>query len=770
MSENKFYKKNLEEIFLELKTSFDGLSSDEAKKRLEVYGENKISLEKLNFKKILKEIKSPFFIILFFSFLLSLILGYKNEAVLIFLILILKIAFVLFSEILIYKATNYDLFEDFFVVKRDGNWTLVNSKYLVPGDIIKIFYGDVAPCDIKIFKSYDLKIQDNFEKEHKKLNENNFVFAGSFVKNGEGEGVVINTGKNIYFWEEKQIYDFKESKFLKELFKFLKVFLYIAIFISFLILIFAFLNKQDLKESLLEIFSILIGIMPQWAVFLFSFSILNLVYDFYKNKIFVRNIFKIEDLNNVNLIICDKNLFLKDSKLEKIIFNGKNLDKLISFVLNILDIRSDLYKSFLDFINEKKIKIENLKVIEKKIDDDLNYKVCFFEDDKKIHFVLGSPVFILKNFKVKNSKNLEKEIINYMNKGYDVLCFGIKKSKKLNIKFKKLDDFGFFVISNKTNLESKDIFEKIKNLKIKVLCLMEEASGLIKQFVQNGFENLNFENLDLENLKTKVLVSSSKIEKLKIINQIKDNKNVAFILDNLFKKVSGVLFSFNFSKNKNFSDFILLENSISKVFYAILKSKISFSKIKNIILIFFSFFFSIYFVYLLSSILNTAKPLFAVQLLFLYLIEIAFLSFLFFLIDKNMEELENSNRGFIKNFIFFSIVFLLFSLIFYFSIIKNSKLQTIYFVFSYWAPYVLALNIFSYGFKKIEILENKSKKLLFLLLTLFYFLLFILSFIYLKSFLYLNHINIDDFIFTFFVIILLNFLIWLVIKIFDLKC
>ena len=97
-------------------------------------------------------------------------------------------------------------------VKRDGKYSLIKPKYLVPGDIIQLNTHMAIPADIRIIScSSDMQInQSSFKEdsEPKKVDPNplnycarsweaaNLCFFGSFVCKGEGIGVVIATGCN----------------------------------------------------------------------------------------------------------------------------------------------------------------------------------------------------------------------------------------------------------------------------------------------------------------------------------------------------------------------------------------------------------------------------------------------------------------------------------------------------------------------------------------------------------------------------------------------
>lgn len=803
MLENEFYKKNIEEIISQLKTSYDGLSESEARERLKIYGKNEINKPpKIDFKKfVFDEFKNPFVIILSFAFLISLILKYEGESILIFAVLLFQLTFTYGQKYFSYKSLKslYNFLKRSATVKRDGVWKVVDVADLVLGDIVKISYGDQVPADLKLFKFYNLLLDESILTGEsfpvKKDDKNDIAFAGSLVKEGEGEGVVIAVGKNTYFGKiEQKLKDLKESQIWEEIWYFLKIYFYFVIFLSVFILFFSFINRYSLKETLIALLSIFIGSIPEGLPFSINLMVFFIIYDFYRKKILTKNIFAIEKLGKINLILTDKTGTLTEGKyrIEKIFSGDLDIKYLISLVLNTLNPKSFFYSIFLNFANENKITVENLKIIEKKPFESISkYEICVFENKKngkneKIHFVLGAPDVILNVFKVKNARNFEKEILNYSKSGYRILGFGIKKSGRVNLNFKKLDIFGFFVFSDKVRFGAKRVFEESKKLGIDVLILTgdfpETAKKVAKDVgleakVLNFQEYSNLENIDdLKNYNIFARVSS--FDKFNILKKFKEEKRTIAMVgdgvnDALSVKESDVGFALNYGADvtKEVSDFILMENNLENINYSILKGKLFLSRIRKIILAIFALSLDITLIYFLSSILNLPRPLYANQILFINIIEDTLLSFIFLFAAGYDKSIQRAlDREFIKNLIYLTCVFLFFSLAVYVFAIKNPNLQTIYFTFSFWAPLSLSLVIFSYDAKKLNSPQLiRKQKNIFLIISIIYLIVFILTFKYLKNILYLNLLDFGTFIFIFFVIILLNFTFWFFVNVFRFK-
>lgn len=86
-------------------------------------------------------------------------------------------------------------------VLRESNWMVVPARDLVPGDIIRVRPGDIVPADVKLLAgelSVDQSALTGESKDADKVS-GAVLSAGSVVRRGEGNGVVMLTGARTYF-------------------------------------------------------------------------------------------------------------------------------------------------------------------------------------------------------------------------------------------------------------------------------------------------------------------------------------------------------------------------------------------------------------------------------------------------------------------------------------------------------------------------------------------------------------------------------------------
>ena len=225
--ENKYYNRELASILKEHNVKDDqGLSSKEAKKRLELYGQNLFT--KMKEKSLLQEIKETLseqlMIILLIAAGISLLIKEYHDAIGICFAVLLSTTIGILTESRSKKAAEAlnRMTEDIKVkVLRDGEKVLINKSEIIPGDIIFLEAGDQVPADGRIIQSLDLKVREDMltgESDDVKKKEGivkeeeiivggkkvyqdpipakqyNMLFGGTLVASGQAKMIVTSTG------------------------------------------------------------------------------------------------------------------------------------------------------------------------------------------------------------------------------------------------------------------------------------------------------------------------------------------------------------------------------------------------------------------------------------------------------------------------------------------------------------------------------------------------------------------------------------------------
>jgi len=159
-----YYQMTVQEVLDALKTSENGLTNDEAERRLKEYGPNEITEDAAVSKWMifLSQFKDLLVIVLIVAGFISLAIGSVRDGAIMFIIVIINALIGFFQE---YKANKVlarlkELITSPAKVKRNGELTEIPQSKLVPGDIVYIEAGDKVPADLRIIEAFNLRTNE----------------------------------------------------------------------------------------------------------------------------------------------------------------------------------------------------------------------------------------------------------------------------------------------------------------------------------------------------------------------------------------------------------------------------------------------------------------------------------------------------------------------------------------------------------------------------------------------------------------------------------
>jgi H+-transporting ATPase len=187
-----------------------GLSAQEAQERLRRYGPNAVPEERPHpLLLFLHKFWSPVPWMLEATLLLELVLGKYTQAVIIGVLLVLNAVLSFLQE---RRASNaLQLLRQHLTVQarvlRDGRWQLVLAQDLVPGDVVHVRMGDLAPADVMLRDGNILVDQSALtgESASVEVGAGNTAYAGSTVRRGEATGEVAATGPHTRFGKTAEL-------------------------------------------------------------------------------------------------------------------------------------------------------------------------------------------------------------------------------------------------------------------------------------------------------------------------------------------------------------------------------------------------------------------------------------------------------------------------------------------------------------------------------------------------------------------------------------
>jgi H+-transporting ATPase len=195
----------------------NGLETREVQKRLTKYGYNEIPEKKVSF---LVRLGKRFWGIvpwmLEATAVITLLLGKYPQTLVIVFLLLFNAAMSLWREKRA-RSAMASLKKRLRIqsrVKRDGKWSIIPARELVPGDLVRIRAGDLLPADIKIIDG-SLGVDQSALTGESIIVEKStgeIAYSGSAVKRGEATGIVVATGARTYFGKTVSLLELAKPK------------------------------------------------------------------------------------------------------------------------------------------------------------------------------------------------------------------------------------------------------------------------------------------------------------------------------------------------------------------------------------------------------------------------------------------------------------------------------------------------------------------------------------------------------------------------------
>ena len=336
------YSKREEEIFKILNSNTRGLDSKEAKKRLNDFGQNII----LNKKKtpwivrFLKQFNDTMIIILLIVALLLYFYGYfysheyTDTIVILFVVFINAIVGFIQEEkatLILKDLKKYET--STCKVKRDDKIIVINTKELVPGDIIYLESGETVPADIRIFSCESLKVDESaltgesvpVQKSSDVLKNNlilqeqkNMLFLGTSITNGKCTGIVVSTGKNTEIGKialSLNEIDRIETPLQLKIKELSKKITFIVFIILIFIFILALINKYTILEIIMLCSSLAVAAIPEGLPTVITITLSVGISNLAKKKTVVKQMQAVETLGAIDIICSDKTGTITQNKM-----------------------------------------------------------------------------------------------------------------------------------------------------------------------------------------------------------------------------------------------------------------------------------------------------------------------------------------------------------------------------------------------------------------------------------------------------------------------
>lgn len=347
---------NNDTTYSRLKTNITGLTTKEAKKRLEENGKNvTIKEQKRNAGYFfLVALKDEFVLILIFLSIINFLLGDTLGSIIIFAIALVSASVRFAQDYSIYKF-NQKLKSSVIskcLVLRNNKEVEINITDIVVGDIVKLTAGSIIPADIKLLEAKDLFINQSIytgesvlieksdllrnEEKPDLFNISNIALMSSSVVSGLGTGVVVRTGTLTYLGKvgSKIKFNKNNTNFDKGIKSISKLLIKCMIAVCLFVIVVDGLIKHNFNEALLFALSVAVGITPSMLPMIVNVNLAKGSKRLATKKTLVKNISSIQNLGSIDILCTDKTGTLTENRIvlqQYIDANGKENQNVLKY-------------------------------------------------------------------------------------------------------------------------------------------------------------------------------------------------------------------------------------------------------------------------------------------------------------------------------------------------------------------------------------------------------------------------------------------------------
>ena len=318
----------VENIYKQLDTRPDGLTSEEASLRLVRYGPNILAKDQQAGigRLFARAVFNPLVILLIVLSSISFATGDYRAGIVMSLMIVLGISLKLIQEA---RAGNAAaklkaMISVNATVLRDGKPLEVTVSQLVPGDVVTLAAGDMVPADVRIVRAKDLFVTqgsftgesypvEKFEFEKKSgstipTDLTSIAFLGTSVESGSGTAVAIATGSDTYLggMAEAISEETAETAFDKGIARFTWLMLRFTLVMVPLVFVINGLSKGVWTEAFFFAVAVAVGLTPEMLPMIVTVCLSKGALAMSRKKVIVKRLNAIQNLGAMDVLCTDK--------------------------------------------------------------------------------------------------------------------------------------------------------------------------------------------------------------------------------------------------------------------------------------------------------------------------------------------------------------------------------------------------------------------------------------------------------------------------------
>jgi Mg2+-importing ATPase len=309
-----------------IESSIEGLTPEEATRRLVVFGPNAVRSHQVRPLVILgHQFANPIQLLLLAAAGVSMAVGERADAAIVTVIVLLSVVLGFVNELRSERAVEalHDRVRHRSTVRRGGVDVEVDVTDLVPGDLVRLELGQIVPADLRVVEANDLecdeavltgetlpvaKTVEAAAPGDSPLDLPSCALMGTIVRSGSGLGVAIATGGASAFGRiAVQLGERHEpTAFERGIRSFTNLLVRITGGLIVVIVAINLARGQAILNTALFALAVAVGLTPQLLPALVSLALARGSQELAKQEVVVKRLVAIEDLGNIDVLYTDK--------------------------------------------------------------------------------------------------------------------------------------------------------------------------------------------------------------------------------------------------------------------------------------------------------------------------------------------------------------------------------------------------------------------------------------------------------------------------------
>ncbi|MCA9330066.1 cation-transporting P-type ATPase [Candidatus Saccharibacteria bacterium] len=672
MPKIQFYLLSPKQSLDKLQSIASGLSANEVRRRLKIYGKNELKAPKTPlWRQIIEPFASYFTVVIIIAALISLYEQKWFEAIIISVILLVN-ALIYYGQQMsvgrVLKTLRNQDRQDVEVV-RSGRTVSVASALLVPGDIIHITEGMKIPADGRLIEAHNLQLNESLLTGeslpvHKSIealtntkevyDQSNMLFKGSYVQSGTGLLLITQTGNltqlgaiNTLTAEAGD----NKTPIEKKIDALTKKLILIISSIAVIVFILTILRGTHIDEALRYTLSITVSAVPEGLPVAMTLVLLVSAHRMAKQKALVKKLGAMETMGAITLIVTDKTGTITKNQLTVADTftqhrNKSDFHRAISASLNgNQDHAPDPLDQLLVEVASTSTPSKNWKKVKDlPFNQQLRISGVVWKTEKDyILYFKGAPEAMLRH--TTSNKAALLKLSDFTTKGYRTIGFGHKKLKTMpnELKASFLDSInfdGFVGLSDQLRPNISKAVNEARQAGVKVVMLtgdhIETAQYIGRQtgilsseqtaVDSKAFINKNPEQIRQTMQSTSVFGRVLPEHKFALLRAVKGHEITAMTGDGvndipaLVESDAGLAMGSGADAAKDASDIVLINSNFMTIIHAIRSGRTVLANIRKMIVYLLGTNGGEVLTILLALMFNIPLPLTAIMLLWVNLV------------------------------------------------------------------------------------------------------------------------------------------------------